>query len=109
MKSWRNRDYENGKPRRRLLVAEQRPLNLRNDHLHHPCPVSNPQQMPGVLLPVELKVMLHRPQSHTDLPEEAAAGATMSHPIDHLHLIVVLLERMTHLEMLPQVELNLPR
>lgn len=107
MKFWRNRGNENGKPRRRLLVAEQKPLKLPRNHHHHPCPVSDPQQMRGVQQLVEPKAMLH--QSHTDHPEGVAAGATILHQIDHLLLIAVLLEPIPLLRMLLPAEHNLPR
>ena len=106
MKFWRNRGNENGKLRRRLLVAEQKLLKLPRNHLHHPCPVSNPHQMPGVQQLVEPKAMLH--QSHTDHPEGAAAGATILHQIDHL-LIAVLLEQIPPLGMHPPAEHKLPQ
>lgn len=108
MRIWRNRDNANGKPKRKLRVAEQRSLNRLKDLLkdlpRHPWLVSNLPQMPGVQVLVELKAS--PPPSHTDHLEEVAAGATVPPLIDHLpltedllelmHLLVMLLPAMAH-------------
>jgi len=102
MKFWRNRNNENGKLRRRLLVVEQQFLKLLKDLPLHPWPVLKPRQMRGVQLPVEPKARLLL--NHTDHLEEVAAGATVPRLIDHLidplPLTEAPLDQMFHLVML---------
>jgi hypothetical protein len=101
MKSWRNRNNENGKQRRKSLVVKQRSLNKWTDLLQLLLrPVLDPRQMPGVQVLVELKAT--PPRNHTDHLEQVVAGALVPrNPIvQSPRLIVGLLGLMYPLAML---------